>query len=641
MSRRRWSVLPVGVLAVVVAVALAIVACSESAPVAGVPDGALPPGGDAPPGSETPTLAAPTDVTAEPLREGIRVTWRHVGDAHASTLVLRALVTFSRDAWYVDTFQVIATLDADAERYDDLEVMPGSAYRYAIAVRGAGGTSAMTEHTGEAVTPGDEAPPSGPVTIEAFAVTPSFGTGPTDVLFTWRLGPAEAAVACRLAFGDGDSVVVDPCPSEGERVHTFDLADAAVLEAALTTIHGPFTQRAVRGVALNLNPDEERLVVLVARQDDGLAVRGLGGLADVNVVAIDRHGDATLLTGRLDEFGSAVVAEYQPDAEDRTPYTLYAAFLLQEAYGSLITRIDDVRGGGTWYLDAEGDDLARITLRPEAAGDEAWYAYVVFEDAPEAATPLVPPEACCAVLERERVVHVLPGSYSWILHGSLADGTAYRLRDRIDIVADGEYRFDPARLPSGAVALPLAASFDARSVCLERMSGGRLTGQLLCLDGERALLEPGAYGGWAEVAAAGWRAQFYLTMREVAEDDTATWLLDRVTEHGLDIGGVPAAGATITLRIGGRDIEGNAIGHVTRDGADVGAIVRVEDPRGTLVFEGDTAAPEPDGWTLVNAIDLTLPATAEAGTYRVAYEWDLGPFADDVLRGETSFVIAE
>lgn len=619
----------------------ALIAC-------GGPTGTTPDEGESDGSTDTPTdVIAPSDVAAKALDTSVRVTWTRDADDDAELVVYRALAQYGGDGAYRTEFQTLDVLPAGASTYEDADVIPRAGYVYGVAARLGEARSDIVEQQGPPVAVGGD-PATGPAAITLFDVAPQNGSGAVTVHVQWQHeGPADGT-ECRIDFGDGSIDVVDDCAEVGEVQHTYaeDVSDALVME--LTSIRGSYVDRAEHGVALGLNPDEDRYVALVAQGDDGLAVDGarrLGG--NVYSLGIDRFGESELGSTSLDENGTAVLAEYSENG-DRTPYTLFVMVNAAERYGTVLKRFDDVDTAGTLYLDAVASDLARWTIRPRHAGDRLGSAQLLMVDTGYAAD--VPPIHCCMLLGGdEHVAHVSPSRYELLVAGITGDGLAFFVHDEVRVNGDTTSEIDPLARPHGRLDLTYLL-WDGRELDDAFMDLVATEASFWPTGGTRhpspwdpevflqqtsVLLAPASYRGLAELEVDGWHATVQPVDVTLEDADIDHRTIGGRWNSALRIEGDARRGGTLRFVPAVTDEAGHPITQVFRSEPfrNIEPTIRLFDPSGSLAHEA--VAP-----THGNAT-YELPSDAPIGTYQADMTWDVGPFAEALLYSEATFEVTD
>lgn len=602
-------------------------------------------------------LPQPANVVAAIEGDAIRLTWELDAAEGIEAVVFRAVVVDEVGSGFVTEWHVVGAVPGHVTQYQDVDVALGTAYTYAVASRRGSQSSEPVPQSNSPVVPGGGEglePSVGPVEIEHFEVSPRWGTGAVTATFTWLLEADSHGAMCRLTTGDGASVELEDCGESTSYEHTYAADASGVLVATLETIRFEHVRREHRGIAVNVNPDESRFLVLAAQRADGLPVAGAVRFAgNVQVVAIDRLGGLGHFSGNLDAHGSTVIASYSDGPTDLTPYTLLALLNTTEDYGTVLASFDGVDGPGTLYLNTEAPELARIVFGTSRAGDRLGYAYVLHEDTHGADAR--PPVNCCLAFDpmnSEHLVHAEPRPYRFVFAGATGAGEDFFLSEEVVVDGDGAFTFDPASRPHGRLRvsaldrwgqpLDVDLSLELEEASFWPREGSR-DGWAPRL-GTRAtelLLHPGAY----RVPIAGLRLdawELLLGVGEVSLEVGSTTTLDLGGDFGaaLRVEDAPVPGGevrSVLLIADVTDVHGNVVSQVfdrgATGGSDVTARFRVFDPDGTLVLDAEADRFAPDRYR------LELPDGVPEGTYAAEVVWDLGPFAAAPLTAQTTFVV--
>lgn len=603
-----------------------------------------PPGADgADDGPDGGQAAAPRAVHASTKGDAILVTWEREDDG-ATVHVYRAHVQIEGDLEVRSEFAPIAEVASSVTTYEDRTVFPHARYVYGITATKGAATTSIVEQEGPpvALEPiGDDA-----LEIVRFDATPDQGSGAVTVDFTWELRGDVEGWDCAIDLGDGETLQVPECVG-AEATHTYASETTGVVVAELRVVRGPDVVRARHGIALNLNPDEQRYLSLVVRKDDGMAAKGRATFfGNVSVVAIDRNGDYDHFPSNLDENGQAVFAEYEDGPVDLTPYTLLVLVQTAEEYEGILTKFRDVGGPGTLYLRAESEELARLLLGTEVDGDVIGGAMVLVDSIPWSGDrPLV---ACCLYPSDTGLFHVDPDTYTMLFAGLTQDGKAFYVSDHIEVDGDTRYILDPRSRPHGSVtfsvttALGQKVEYAWKDLSLSDAPfwpgytpNQAATPQITFLQDE-ALLLPGTYLGILELLHDGWTAYVNTRSIEVDRGAASTVAVGGPWQAALRVGEVgeglvPGGGFTIGASV--TDAHGNGLVQVALDGrGNVERHVLITDPTGTVFFDGTYDD---------NGLYLELPESSPPGEYRAEFAWDIGPFSDGPLLASTSFVVLQ
>lgn len=625
----RWIVMP---MVVAVLIAAIITACGGPLDVDGTDDG---PGGSQP--------AAPRAVHASANGDAVLVTWEREDDG-AAVHVYRAHVQVHGDVQVRSEFARIAEVASSVTMYEDREVLPHARYVYGISATVGDATTAIIEQEGPPVAlgPGDDEP----LAIVRFDATPDHGSGAVTVEFAWELRGSRDGWDCAIDFGDGEILHIPECASV-EATHAYASAASGVVVAELRVVRGPDVIRARHGIALNLNPDEQRFLSLVVRQEDGMAVAGKATFfGNVSVIAIDRNGDYGYFDSDLDENGQAVFAEYEDGPIDLTPYTLIVVVQTAEEYEGILTKFRGVDGPGTLYLQSESEDLARLQLGTVLDGDVIGSAMVVVESVPwNGDRPLI---ACCLYPSNTGLFHVDPDSYTMLFAGLTHDGKAFYVSDHIDVGGDIQYDLDARSRPHGSATF-LATTADGQRVdhawkYLSLSDAPFWPGyspnqvwlpQITFIQND-ALLLPGTYLGLLELHHDGWSAYVNIPSIDIVRGAASTVAVGGTWQASLRVfevgeGLVPGGGFTVAASVS--DAHGNDLIEVAlEEGGNVQRHVRITDPEGSVFFDGPSDQ---------NGLYLALPEGSLPGEYHAEFAWDIGPFSDGRLLAGTTFVVLE
>ena len=115
--------------------------------------------------SRTTSPTAPDNVTASAVENGIRVSWEDNSSDELSFTVYRAVGGEASD------FSRLASVPVNTKTYLDIEVRPGTSYRYAVSAKGVEGESERVQQTGEAVKFTEPAPNAAPLANDQNATT--------------------------------------------------------------------------------------------------------------------------------------------------------------------------------------------------------------------------------------------------------------------------------------------------------------------------------------------------------------------------------------------------------------------------------------------------------------------------------------
>ncbi len=618
----------------------------------------------------SPEPPAPSEVYVELDGDSIVVHWRAEVRSQTEALVYRALVFDEGGVRFRTELQLIEVVPSEAMMYRDRDVVRHSTYTYGVAIRSDAGASVVVEQTNAPVTPGgphsEESPTlDGPVVIKRFEASPTGGSGAVTATFGWSFEEGAGEVLCRLDLGDGTMTEVADCARNASHVHTYSAEARGVMVATLTVIRSGHVSHAERGIALNLNPDESRYLAFVVQLDDGTPVKApwvLGG--NVRVVAVDRHGGTTNLFGYLDEHGSAVIGEFL-EGHDGGPYTLFAMVSVAEDFGSVMTRIDDVRGPGTVYVNAEAPDLARVVVDMARTGYRASAAYVLAEDIDH--TGAGPLAMCCMMFsssQRWHVSHMAPGGYTLLVTGVAPTNGHFVVADELNVEGDRTLLIDPPVLPHGLLSIDTVTREGAPadnllvSLRLKESSlwppSSEPTGvsfgfRLQDRTSTELLLMPASYGPRVEFVIDDWWANIGVPFDIViGEATTSEWRVGGRMDASLRVddgsgpGDVPGTTVSavrfVPIVV---DAGGNVLTQVFRIEAgievEVRPLFRLSDPAGVeWILDGASDAYTPGG-----GYRYVMGDGALVGEYRIDVEWDVGPFADGPLLASGTFVIDE